>query len=601
MMLPSQSGNTVLRLMCVVLLAACSVAAQQSPEILPLNQIKPGMKGVAHTIFAGDQAEPMEFEVLGVLPNTLGPGQDIILVQLKGEKPYYTGIVAGMSGSPAFIDGKLIGALSLRFGQFAKDPIAGITPIQNMLEAGRPQKTQMAENPLPASEAGGEAPAGRQYEVPAEYTRFTGSSGFLQPIETPLVFSGFHPLTVQRFSEQLAAFGMVATQGGTAEPREDDAQLKPGDMTSMILVRGALSLQASCTVTATIGDQVYVCGHPVFGYGSVEMPMARGRVVTTLASSFASFKIVNAGGTIGTFTQDRLTAVAGNLGAGPKLIPVELTIASGPLEKRLNFEIIEHPKLTPLLVAISAFNGIVSNTAYSEGTTFRMTGRMEIQDHSPVVLENMFAPTDAAVPDGFFVAINVQNAFARIYMNPYERAKVSRITLRVESIPERRWASVESAWSEKSEVSPGETLVVKVQLRPYRGAPFIREVPIRIPEQTPRGQVRILVSDADGLNRMTRFFTAGPQGRLQGLEQLITVLNRERRNNRVYVSLLQPSPTLLLEEKELPNAPLSQIHVLDQRRVGGSSFLLRESTTGEWSLPMNQVIAGQQILVVNVK
>jgi hypothetical protein len=600
-MLPSQIPSVVVRIACAVLLAAFCAAAQ-APEILPISQIKPGMKGVAYTIFAGDQPEPMEFEVLGVLPNTLGPGQDIILVQLKGEKPYYTGVVAGMSGSPAYIDGKLIGALSLRFGQFSKDPIAGITPIQNMLEAGPPEKQQMAESLSPNSELSGEAIATRQFAVPAEFVGTTGGgSGFLVPIETPLVFSGFHPATVQRFGEQLSVFGLVATQGGTAEPRPDDANLKAGDMASMVLVRGALSLQASCTVTAIVGDQVYVCGHPVFGYGAVEMPMARGRVVTTLASSFNSFKIVNAGGTIGTFTYDRLTAVAGKLGSGPRLIPVDLTIASGSREKKLQFEIIEHPKLTPLLVAISAFNGLVSNTVYSEGTTFRLAGRMEIDGHSPVILENMFAPTDAGVPDGFFVALNVQGVFTRIYANPYQRARLSRITLRVESIPERQSAAIESAWSEKSEVSPGETLLVKVQLRPYRGAPFIREVPIRIPEQTTKGPVRILVSDADGLNRMTRFFTAGPLGRLQGLEQLITVLNRERRNNRLYVSLLQPSPTLLLEEKELPNAPLSQINVLDQRRAGGSSFLLRESTTGEWSLPMNQVISGQQMLLVTVK
>ncbi len=584
-----------------VLFLALPVATQQQKlELMPVAEVKAGMKGTAYTIFAGDQIEPMEFEVLGVMPNTLGPGQDIILVQLKGEKPYYTGIVAGMSGSPAYINGKLVGALSLRFGQFSKDPIGGITPIQNMIEVTRPQKQQMAGS-YRAAEAGEAAAMRPQYPISAELARQTGGGGFLVPIETPLVFSGFHPATLSRFGEQISALGMVATQGGTAEERPDDAQLKPGDMTSVVLVSGALSLNASCTVTAIIGDQVYVCGHPVFGYGDVEMPMARGRVVTTLASSFNSFKIVNAGGTIGTFTQDRLTAVAGKLGSGPKLIPVDLTIASDGQEKKLSFQIIEHPKLTPLLVAISTFNGLVSNTAYSEGTTFRLTGRMDLEGHSPVVLENMFAPTDAGVPDGFFVAINVQGVFTRIYTNQYERARVSRIELRVESIPERKWATIESAWLEKSEVSPGENLNVKVLLRPYRGAPFIRDVPIRIPEQTTKGLVRVLVSDADTLNRTSRFLTAGPLSRLQGLEQLITVLNRERRNNRLYVSLIQPSPTLLLEEKELPNVPLSQSNVLDQRRTGTSSFLLRESNNGEWSLPMNQVISGQQILTIVVK
>jgi hypothetical protein len=594
------SPRFVLRTLLGTFLLAFSCFAQ-GLEILPVDQIKPGMKGVAYTIFAGDRAEPMEFEVLGILPNTLGPGQDVILVQLKGEKPYYTGVVAGMSGSPAYIDGKLIGALSLRFGQFSKDPIAGITPIQNIFEAGpgsAPSPTVANSSAQDTSPPSSELRT--EYAIPEEYARRIGD-GFLTPIETPLVFSGFHPETLQQFRSQLSALGMLATQGGTAPPRPDDAQIKSGDMASIVLVRGALSLSAACTVTAIVGDQFYVCGHPLFGYGNVQLPLARGRVVTTLASSFNSFKIVNAGGTIGTVTDDRLTAVAGRLGEGPKLIPVDVTVTSPGREKKLDFEIVEHPKLTPLLVAIAAFNGIVTNTHYSEGTTLRLTGQLEIEGHQPVNIENMFAPTDSAAPDGIFAALTVQSIFTRIYTNPYERARLNRISLRVESIPERRWATIESAWSEKSEVSPGEAVNIKVLLRPYRGAPYVREVPIRIPEQASRGPLRILVSDSEGLNRMTRFLTSGPQGRLQGLAQLITVLNRERRNHRLYVALLQPTPTLLLEEKELPNVPLSQINVLDQRRAGSGSFLIRESSAGEWSVPMNQVISGQQMLTITVK
>jgi hypothetical protein len=594
------AAGLLLNILC---LSANSPAfAQYSPEIIQVKDIKPGMKGVAYTIFSGDTVEPMELEVLGVLPNTLGPGQDIILIKLIGQKPEYTGVVAGMSGSPVFIEGKLAGALSLRVGVFTKEPVAGVTPIVNMYESSQPAvRPDAAATYASLAEPGAEIPP-REIPIPAEIARAGSvpSGAYLMPIETPLVFSGFHPAALQAFGPNIAALGMLVTQGGTAEERPDDAEVKPGDMVSMVLVRGALSVNASCTVTAIQQDQVYVCGHPVFGYGDVAFPMARGRVVTTLASPLNSFKIVNAGGMIGTFTQDRLTAVYGRLGTTPKMIPMELALAGGGKEKKLQFELIEHPKLTPLLVAISAFNGLVSNTSYTDGVTFRLTGQMELEGHSAVSLENMFAPTDAGIPDGLFVALAVQNVFLRIFNNPFERAAVSRITLRVEMISERKWASIESAWCEKSEVSPGEKVDVKVMLRPYRGAPFIREVSIRIPEQAPRGPMRVLVSDADSLNRMTRIFAAAPQ-RLQGLEQLIKVINRERRNDRLYVSLLQSSPTLLLEEKELPNATTSQLNVLDQRRAGGNSLLLRESTAGEWSRPMGQVISGQQTLIITVK
>lgn len=437
-----------------------------------------------------------------------------------------------------------------------------------------------------AARAGAAAPAGGAY---------------LAPIETPLIFSGFHPLTLATYSSELNSLGFVSTAGGTTPPQPDDAAIKPGDMVSMVLMDGDLNVNGSCTVTAIVGDQVYMCGHPILGYGSVEVPMARGRVVTTLASSLNSTKIVNAAGEIGTFSQDRLTGVVGRLGPAPHMIPVELSFAGSGQDRSYRFGVIDHPKLTPLLVGLAMFNGMVSRTAYSEGMTFQLTGDIQLKDFPPVNLDNMFAPTDLPQPDGVMLALSVQSIFARIFSNAYQKPDVEKVSLRVETLPERRWASVDNAWASKSEVTPGEEITVKVQLRPYRGQPQFQEIPIRIPAQATRGQLRLLVSDADTLNRMNRTLTTGPQARLPGLGQLIAVLNRERRNNRLYVTLLQPTPTLLVEDKVLPNAPVSQIHVLDQRRAPGNSILVRESVAGEWSVPLNQVIVGQYTLTLSVK
>ncbi len=589
---------------CLLWLAAPALC--QEPEILPLSQVKPGMKGYARTIFSGNEIENVDLEVIGIMPNLLGPKQDIIMVVLRGGKAEFTGVAGGMSGSPVYLEGRLAGALSLRFGIFSKQPIAGVTPIENVFEVGKPEAAapvqRTAADPASPEPASGTLPMARAYVVPADFAQHAGlaSGAFLTPIETPLAFSGFHPAAVQQFSAEFVAQGMVATHGGTVPPQPDDAQIVPGSMAGIVLMQGDLSLQGGCTVTAVVKNRVFVCGHPLFGHGNVALPMARGHVVTTLASAMASTKIMNAGGVIGTFTQDRLTAVMGALGPGPRLIPVQMSIVTPGVEKTFKFEMIEHPKFTPLLLSIAAFNGLIANTAYSEGMTFRMTGGIEIQGHATVRLENMFAPTDQLVPDGLSVAMAAQAVFARVYTNPYERVKVERVTLRIESIPERRVAVIESAWSEKSEVSPGETIKVKVLLRPYRGAPVMQEVPIAIPPQAARGSLRILVSGSETLNQQSRFFS-GAQARLPGLEQLITLLNRERRNNQIYVSLLQPTPTLLLEEKELPNAPLSQIQVLDQRRAPGSSLLLRESVAGEWSVPMNQVITGQYAVTISVR
>jgi hypothetical protein len=584
-------------------------AAPQQPEIMPLSQVKPGMKGVAYTIFAGDQIEPMDLAVLGILPNLLGPKQDIILVELKGPKVEHTGVVAGMSGSPVFIDGKLVGALALKFGAFVKEPLGGVMPIEQMLEVRPdPQAAGLIETPtaIPtqADPSATEFSGSREYPVPAEWARRAGldRGAPLVQIETPLMLSGVKPEVFSRFANQLAGYGMVAAPGSTAAPQSDDAKLQAGDMVGMVLVDGDLSLVASCTVTLITENRVYVCGHPLFNFGAVEMPMARGRVLATLASEQDSTKIVNAGGLIGTVTQDRASAVMGRLGPAPKMIPMDVTLTTPSQQRNYHFGLMNNPKITPILVGIALLNGLVGSTAYGEGTTLRLTGEIQIAGHSPVVLENMFAPTDVFIPDATQLTAAVQSLFFRIYSNSYEPAKIDRISLRVESIPERRSATIESAWCDKIEVQPGEELTVKVLLRPYRGSPFIQEVPIRIPLQVARGStLRIQVSDSDQINRMSRAFTFGPQGRLAGLEQLITLLNRERRNNRLYVTLLEPTPTLLVEDKELPNAPASQVNLLDQRRSAGNSILLRESTAGEWSAPMNRVIAGLYSLTVTVK
>jgi len=556
--------------------------AQESQQILPLSQVRPGMQGYAYTIFAGDQVEKFDLEVLGVLDNFLGPKQSIILVQLKGPKVEHTGVVAGMSGSPVYLEGKLAGALSLKLGVFTKEPIGGVTPIADIL------------NP-PTQSASAQAST-QQLSLPSESSTRTGlpSGSALEPIETPLVFSGFQPAAIQQFAGQLQGYGMVAAQGGTATPRPEDAHLAAGEMAGMVLVQGDASINASCTVTAVRADRVYLCGHPFLNLGDVQLPMARSRVVATLSSDLASTKIVNVGGSIGTITGDHLTAVSGKLGAPPPMVPLDLTLQTAGGAKTLHFELVNHPKLTPLLVALTTFSGLTQNSLYGEGTTLHLSGEIRLQGHSPVQIENTFAPGDSLTPDGLPIALNMQNVFTRLFTNTFELAKVERISLRVESVPGRKSFTIESAWLEKGEAAPGETLRVRVLLRPYRGPSRIEETTVRVPEQIARGtNLRILVSDADLLNRASRGFAfAGAGSGPTGLDQLIALLNRERRNDRLYVGVFAPSPTLLWDDKELPNIPLSQINVVDGRPTPGTVQILRESLAGESSIPLGGPVSG---------
>src|SRR6202165_4302039 len=536
----------LLALTAAICLSPRLAAAPQSNELLPLSQVRPGMQGYAYTIFEGDQIEKFDLEVIGVLENFLGPKQAIILVQLKGPKVEHTGVVAGMSGSPVYLDGKLAGALSMKLEIFTKEAIAGVTPIADML------------NP-PLQSASAQADV-QQFSLPAESTSRSGLpfGSSLERIETPLVFSGFQPAAIQQFSNQLQAYGFVAAQGGTAPARPEDAHLVPGDMAGMVLVQGDASINSACTVTAVHADRVYLCGHPLMNLGNVSIPMARSRVVTTLSSNLASTKIVNVGGAIGTITGDHLTAVTGKLGPPPAMIPLDLTLlVSGgepAKQKTLPFELVNHPKLTPLLVALVTFSGLTQNSLYGEGTTLHLSGEIRLQGHAPVQIENTFAPGDSFSPDGLPIAATMQNVFTRLFLNTFEPTQVDRITLRVESVPGRKSFIIESAWLEKGEAAPGETVRVRVMLRPYRGAARVEETTVRVPEQVARGTtLRILVSDADLLNRASRGFgVAGAGSGPAGLDQLIALLNRERREDRIYVGLFVPAPTLLWDDKVLP-------------------------------------------------
>jgi len=620
----SSCGRLFPRLFLVVFalalgsLALPARAAGERPPTISLDQIKPGMTGTVYTIFAGDKIEPFNVEVIGILPNLLGPKQSIILVQLHGEKAEHTGVVAGMSGSPVYIDGKLAGALSLKFGVFVKEPLGGVTPIENILsipsdESPATPKALSVHSTVPdnggtamsaalASSLASSLGQKQRYPVPANYAQLAGAPGdaYLEPIASPLVFSGFAPATLRQYAGEWAPYGMVATAGGTAPPEVDDSKIVAGDMVSMVLVQGDISMSAACTVTAIIDDRVYACGHPLFGLGASNMPLARGRTLTTLSSDFNSTKIVNAGGVIGTLTEDRATAVMGRVGPAPQMIPVDLTVVTPAGEQQFHSEMISNPKLTPILMGIIAFNGLTQNSSYGEGSTMKLSGDIEIDGHSSVSLSDMYAPTDQFVPDGTFVASSVQTVFTRIFSNPYEMPKIDKVNLRVESMPERRVASILNAWSDVSEAQPGAPVVIRVLLRPYRGTPLIRDIPVTIPAQATRGSIlRVQVSDADSLNRIPNLVAA--QGRLGGLDQLISLLNRERRNNQIYVTLLKPTPTLLVEDKELPDAPLSQINVLDQKRLPGNSALLRESTAGEWSVPMDEIISGTTSVFITIK
>ena len=587
----------VIAVLALAAFVGARAADGTSPALFPLSEVRPGMKGYIDTIFTGDTVERVDLEVIGILHNAIGPKEDVILVKLLGDKVAQTGVVAGMSGSPVYFEGELAGALSLKLGSFTREAIGGVTPISEMLDV------EKSSNADAASKSTSDSAASVRATIPPNLMHgvAAGAGQTLVPIDTPLIFSGILPQTLAQFSNVFSSWGMSMSAGGSAAPASTDADIKPGDMVGIDLIRGDFSVSSGCTVTLIDAGHLLACGHPIFGFGAVTMGLSRAHVVLTLASAQESTKIIDTGGEIGTLTQDRPTAIMGTLGKGPAMIPVHLTVDSPGGQKKYSFEVAPIAQLTPQLIAVSTYNGITGTPEYSGGKTLELDGAISIKDHSPVQLKDTFSAADATTQTGLSAALAVQQTFSDIYSNPYEVPDIQNIDLHVRELSDRHWATIDSAWTEKTEAHPGDTVDIKVLLRPYRGSAFVQDIPITIPPQTAAGNVAVVVSDAAYLNRTVQLAAFTSEGKLPGLEQLISLVNQERRNDRLYATLLQATPTLLVDDKQMPNVPASAINVLDERPNPARARLQLQSAAGEWSVDMNQVISGQQFVTISIK
>jgi SpoIVB peptidase S55 len=580
-----------------------------TPAIMPLDQIHEGMKGTALTVFQGVKPESMDVEVLGVMHNANGPKGDIILVRLHGTKPEYTGVVAGMSGSPVYFDGKLAGALAFRIGEFSKEPIAGVTPIQEMLEISAldrrpspvPVRTSVADaNSSTESGTTPSASPGESATLPA-----SSYSNYLTPIETPLVFNGFSDETLQRYGSQFAAAGIVPVMGiGSASDRKQPEPIEAGSAVSAVLVRGDMDIAATCTVTYVDPQRLLACGHPLLQFGEVDLPMTKATVLATLPSPMNAFKIVNTTETVGAFVQDRQSGIMGVPGRESKMIPVTVTMHTagerGSATKEFHYEILNNARLSPLAMMATVFNALHSTNEYGEDITYRMNGVLSVKGYPDVTLRNMFAPQDNGQPAAALAAATIGDRFGRIYSNPFDAPDVQGVKLDFDLVRERRSARLEAARTDMTEARPGDQITVETVIRPYRGERLVRQIPIRIPTSTSKGTLRILVSDGDTLDRVHRGTPMMNRG--LGLAPTIALLNKERANDRVYVSLIGSDPEAMVADKVMPTLPLSVMNVMDNLRGTQDMVVIGESSVSEASTePLDYVVSGAQMLTINVK
>jgi hypothetical protein len=593
-----------------------STARAQSPSatagpppstggIFPLSQIRRGMTATAWTVFQGDKPEPMEVEILGVLRGARGPGQDMILAQLHGAKPEYTGVVAGMSGSPVYIGNKLVGALSYRIGEFAKDPIAGITPIEQMLEV----KNLPIENQTAVIRDQGskdeEEGIGNSDQTPQNYGSQNDGQRTFQAMETPLVMSGFQPEAIHFWQKQLAGTGleMVAAggMGGTSKSDRDAkpsaatiAGVIPGSAVSAQLVRGDLEIAATCTVTYIDPKQLLACGHPIMQSGTISLPMTATEVVATLASPLNAFKIVNTGDPIGAFTEDRESAIRGVLGATPRMIPEHITVHGPEGDRKLNVEVLDMPSLTPQAVMVTLYDALLQNNASTDDTSYHLTGTVLLDGRQPSPLD-LWASGGDTTPASMGIAFQTGERFNRLYSNGARLGAVRSIDLHIETIPHVVKVELESARLITSDiVHAGDTVQLEATIRPWQQPARNIRIPFRVPARLAAGSLRLLISDAGTLDRtldQPRF-----SGRRPDLDTVLAQARRLHSPDRIYVSILVPESQAGMNGQTLASLPLSVANALEPLHATQDVNLNGESPQLAAEAPAGGVLSGFQVL-----
>ena len=583
-------------------------------EIMPLGEIKQGMKGTAWTVFQGTEPEPVPVEIVGISKNMWGPKQDIILGKMGG-KAARTNVAKGMSGSPVYIGGKLIGAVSLGLSQFSPDAICGITPIELMLEinGGDQSRPAAARTPGKAVARNAQADGAEGGPLGGALGGSLGTQESLVPIDSPLVFSGINGDTLRDFSSVFQQMGLRTVQGsggvlthGSKPVAGWEHALNPGESVATVLVDGDMGVSAFGTVTYNDGKRVLAFGHPLFNLGPVDMPLAKSEVVLTLASQFQPTKMANATGIVGALRQDRHSGIMGELGATAPMIPVTLKVRSLDAkeavlsEKSFHFNVFVHQKWTPTLMMLMLYNSISNLNDFADEATYRLSGKVEMNGPRNIGLATTQATGDMPMPAPMALAVWLGDKFNRLYLNNVNTPDVKGVTLSLDLLPERRVAAIETGWVTNTEVQAGDDLPVKVSVRPYRGEPIQREVIVKIPAGLAKGDHRILLSDADTLNRMQN--AAGFMNRFIDVPQAVSLLNQERTNNRLYVSLVKASPTAYYDDKTMPSMPSSVLNVIQAGRASNRAMVTTPETASEQtSIPFDYMVTGSYSLRIHVK
>ena len=570
---------------------AAVVSAQTA--YFPLKDIRPGMHATGRTVFSGARVEEFQVEILGVLEN-IGPKESLILARLSGGPLAETGVLQGMSGSPVYFNGKLVGAVAMAF-PFAKEPIAGIRPIEDMLRVSTANAEPVRQAKVSLEKGDLTAMLPRPEEALAGDMRMVD-------IATPVSFGGFTRAAIEHFAPQLRALGLEPRQGVSGGGRVagrmgDPAALEPGSMISVQLMTGDMSIGADGTVTHIDRGKIYAFGHRFLSVGPTELPFARSEVLTLLPNLSSSFKISAPKEWMGTISQDRNTAIAGEMGRRAHMAPISIVLNRGGRRiEGYEMQMVNDRFLAPFLMQIAVFSAIDSTQRTLGAATYSVRGEIEFQGNEPPLKLNNMYSGDANTAQ--LVSLSSAIPLAYVLQSGFSSLEVKKVELAIECFDEKKQLQIDQVVAAPHEVRPGEKVRLTTVLVGDNGAEVTRAVDYLVPVGAPPGPLCFTVADGNVTNIAEYRQIVGETPR--SAERLVANVNKLRANTKAYVRVWRPEPNFQLEGEDFPDPPPSLALILGGADTAATQA--RNSKIEELEISAGDaVISGGKTVQVEIK
>ena len=580
-------------------------AAAQS-DIMPVDQVRAGMTGIVKTTREGTEVIDVEAKVLGVMQNALGPGVHVILVTLTDKSVQFEGVANGMSGSPFYIDGKLVGALATRIGYFSKEPIAGVTPIGDMIATqfgGRGKPTVSLDyslfwggNPLVdelAERLGRKLPSRGRADAAGQ-----NLPGRLQPLTPSLIHTGLDPAVAERFKPIFGGLGFELSSGGVAGgPVQIEGSLQPGMPVMVELIGGDMSMGSVGTCTRIEGKKVWAFGHPFFQLGSVNWPLKRAELIKIFPAIDGSFFITNSGQQIGAITQDRTAAVFGELGAKVDTLPLKVAVKhEGEEVVAYNYQLARDFVLTPILVDLAISQSLAVTQRQFGEMSVAVSGKITLEGHSDIEIDNLFS--------GVNITRQVGTLPAAIYMfistNEFTPVKITNLDITLDFIEEQRIATLQRAWLTKSEAKQGDEFKLVMELKPRRGRPFTLEENYYLRVKLQPGVYQMTVGNGAAINEQETQLIQGTF-EVRDIDHMVRLINSLRPSNRLYAQVFRSEEGLYYEGDFFPGLPPSALTVMKTNKGGDSIIRLLGTVLDERRMATEYYVDGVRKLQFTVR